>query len=70
MILRKRIFRQFYEKEKQDGVVLARMSAKAIAGYYLMNYPNDPIRALKVDMWNDTIPHITGETAKLFLEII
>ena len=65
-----RIFRIRYKSERDNKIPLVKMSPAAIAGYYITNYSNDPIHAIDVDLQLSVIPHITGDKARILLEVV
>lgn len=54
-------------KEVKDTVKLVDMTAPQIAGYYLENYPNDPIGMLNEDIHQLDVPYVDGSCAKTII---
>ena len=49
---------------KKEGIELIDLDASSLAGYYLVNYPDDPIRFLMNDIMNLKVSSLMGHAAK------
>ena len=56
-----------FVKARQVGIDLVNLDSSCLAGYYLVNFPNDPIGALMIDIRNLAVASTTGMSAKLLI---
>lgn len=59
-----------YKCAKNLDIKLIDMDITSLAGYYLYNYPGDPISALLVDMHDLNVPSTVGQSAKVMITAI
>ena len=46
------------------------LNLNQLVGYYLSEYPNDPLGMLNEDLVNFEIPNVLGQQARLIISII
>lgn len=56
--------------EVKDNVPLVDLNAQQMAGYYLCNYPNDPIGMLNEDIHQLDVPYVVGTCAKTIISAV
>lgn len=63
-------YKECYEKIKDKNKHMSELSVMELTGYYLVEYPGNPIDRLIFDINNNDIPYVLGVRAKLLIEVI
>lgn len=63
-------YKECYNKIKDDNKHMSELTVMELTGYYLTEYPGNPIDRLIYDMNNNDVPYVLGVRAKLLIEII
>ena len=61
------ILRRKYRSVQKSGIRLVDMDSITMAGYYLQNYPNNPVEAISQDIEATSIPYTVGMPAKTLI---
>lgn len=62
-------FIKAYRKAESENIEVKFMDAKAMAGYYLLNY-NNALAAVDDDMSSLRVPYTTGRTSRIYISAV
>ena len=63
-------YKECYNKIKDEHKHMSELSVMELTGYYLVEFPGNPLDRLFYDMENNDVPYVLGAKAKLLIEVI